>query len=642
MKKQMTKCMAVLLSATLTVMSASPVVATEAVPEAVITEEISADEAGEIPAENTADTEITAETATDTEAPAETTDSESKTIVSENSVSANDADPFPNETSGQDSNETFELIDEEMECETASSEEVEEEWIPVTEDAFTKTSTLKGIQGNAGAGEHYFMNCLLQTGFQTDSKSGKEERGYTAHEYQGKTYYFQIPTGVDYGTIKSLNAEGKTVSIEFLLQYDTTKTRLIDPDARTAGFAYYAPNMTTDSVRKEYEAFFDFLAKEFSRQDCHIDNWILGNEVNMGNSAIGYHYAGADKSKWVSKYADYFNVVYGAVRTYTSATRVSICVDHSWNDSDEGRGISVKDFLKKFSQKVGKSKDWSISYHCYPAVLFETKLWEASAFAGVKLNKNSSNARFVDGANLKVMTNYVKKNYGSNHRIMLTEQGFSNYQGSKAQAAAFVYTYYAAKFDPMVDCMIIRTNNDGDKLNFTPGSLMVKCYNKIDSGKASDVKWIDKKILPIIGVKNWSSIVPGYNGTVLSANTEKITAYVSNLYLYGLGREATQAEIENLVSSIKKGKTTAAAAAKKVILSSAATSMYASNEDYIKAAYKALYGKDASASTVSKYAKLLKKKHTRKYIVKKMVEDKKFKKICTAAGMEVGKIKAKK
>lgn len=632
MRKQMTKYMAVLLSVTLTVMSASPIMATEAVPEEVSAEKISADGAEAIPAESTADADV----------PAESTNPEAVAVVSENSVSENEVEQISNDTIAQDSNEDLDLIDEDVTCEMLPAETEEEVWVPVTEDAFTKTSTLKGIQGNASAGEHYFMNCLLQSGFQTDSKAGTEERGYTAHEYQGKTYYFKIPTGVDYGTIKSLNAEGKTVSIEFLLQYDSAKARLVDPESRVAGYAYYAPNMATDSVKKEYEAFFDFLAKEFSKQDCHIDNWILGNEVNMGNSAIGYHYTGGGKSKWASKYADYFNVVYGAVRTYTSATRVSICVDHSWNDNDEGRGISVKDFLKKFSKKVGKNKDWSISYHCYPAVLFETKLWETSAFAGVKLNQNNSKARFVDGANLKVMTNYVKKNYGSNHRIMLTEQGFSNYQGSKAQAAAFVYTYYAAKFDPMVDCMIIRTGNDGNKLNFTPGSLMVKCYNKIDSGKASDVKWIDKKILPIIGAESWSSIVPGYSAAVLSANTEKITAYVNNLYLYGLGREATQSEIDSLVTSIKKGKTTAAGAAKKVILSSEATAMYTSNEEYVKAAYKALYGKDAGAGTVSKYTKLLKKKHTRKYIVKMMVEDKKFKKICTAAGMEVGKIKAKK
>lgn len=526
--------------------------------------------------------------------------------------------------------------------ETAADSTEEDIYVPVTEDAFLKAPTLKGIQGNAAAGDHYFMNCLLQTGFQIDSKAGKAQGGYKAHEYKGKTYYFQLPTGIDYGTIQYCNANNKTVSIEFLLQYDPTKTRLIDPESRVPGYAYYAPNMSTASVKEEYEAFFDFLAKEFSKQDCHIDNWILGNEVNMGNSSIGYHYTGGSKSSWPTKYANYFKVVYGAVRTYTSATRVSVCLDHSWNDSDQGRGISGKSFLKSFAKIVGKKTDWSISYHCYPAVLFETKIWQPSAIAGVKLNPDNSSARFVDGANLKVMTNYVKKTYGKNHRIMLTEQGFSNYQGSKAQAAAFVYTYYAAKFDDMVDCMILHVANDGDKLNFQPGSFYSKCYTKIDTGKASDVKWINKKILPIIGVKDWKEIIPDYKESILKANVQKITAFVNNLYLYGLGRKATAAETNSLVLSIKSGKTTAANAAKKVLLSSASKKQNSSNEMFVKAAYTALYGKAPSSSKVSKYLKEFKKKHTRKYVLKLMVEDKKFKSVCNSAGMDIGSIKAKK
>lgn len=518
----------------------------------------------------------------------------------------------------------------------------DDEYIPLTEDAFSKAATLKGIQGNAEAGDHYFMNCLLQTGMQTDGSVGKKQSGYVAHEYKGKTYYFRIPAGIAYETIQYCNENNKTVSIEFLLQYDATKLRLIDPESRVPGFAYYAPNMSTAAVKEEYEAYFDFLAREFSQRHCHIDNWILGNEVNMGNSAIGYHYTGGSKNNWPSKYAKYFKVVHGAVRTYTSASRVSICLDHSWNDNDEGRGISAKNYLNSFAKIVGKSTDWCISYHAYPAVLFETKLWQSSAYAGQKLNPRSGGARFVDGGNLSVMTNYVKKTYGKNHRIMLTEQGFSQAQGQKAQAAAFVITYYAAKFDDMVDCMILHTANEGGNMNFAPSDLYAKCYKKIDNGKSADVKWINKKILPIIGTKDWKTIVPTYKESLLKANITKIRAYVSRLYLYGMGREATEAEITKLANSIKTGKTTAASAAKKIILSSSSPTKKASNEEFVKAAYKGVYGKNPSSSTVRKYAKMLKKKHTRKYVLKQMVDAKKFRTICKSAGMEQGTFKAKK
>ncbi len=522
---------------------------------------------------------------------------------------------------------------------TQGSEKV---FVPVTTDAFKRTATLKGIQGNPVAGDHYFMNCLMQTGFVPDAQAGKAVGGYKIHYYKGTPYYFTIPTGIAYETIRACNAAGKTVSIEFLLQDDGFHTRLIDPESRVPGKAYYAPNMVTDSVKKEYEAFFDFLAKEFSAQDCHIDNWILGNEVNMGNSAICYHYNGGSKNSWVPKYTDFYKVVYDAVRTYTSSTRVSICLDHSWNDADEGRGIPARTFLNDFAKRVGKGVDWTISVHCYPAVLFETKIWEPSATAGQKLNPNNADAAFVDGANLHVMTKYVKKHYGSRHRIMLTEQGFSAYYGEKAQAAAFVYTYYAAKFSGMVDCVILHTTNEGDKLNFQPMALYAECYRRIDSGKAADAKWIDKKILPIIGKKSWTELMPNFKASALAVNINRITAYVRNLYLCSLGREATETELDNMVTSLKSGRKTAASAAKGLVLSSRMKSRFASRKDYVKAVYKALNSKEISSKELSRYMKQLKKGHTMKYVTKQMTEGKKFKTICKKAGMEAGTIQAKK
>ena len=519
---------------------------------------------------------------------------------------------------------------------------IEKVFVPVTTDAFKRTATLKGIQGNPVAGDHYFMNCLMQTGFVQDVQAGKAVGGYKAHVYKGTTYYFTIPTGIAYETIRSCNAAGKTVSIEFLLQDDGMHTRLIDPESRVPGKAYYAPNMVTDSVKKEYEAFFDFLAKEFSAQDCHIDNWILGNEVNMGNSAICYHFNGGSKNSWVPKYTDFYKVVYNAVRTYTSSTRVSICLDHSWNDADEGRGIPARTFLNDFAKRVGKNVDWTISVHCYPAVLFETRIWEPSAIVGRKLNPANADAAFVDGANLHVMTKYVKKHYGSSHRIMLTEQGFSAYYGEKAQAAAFVYTYYAAKFSGMVDCVILHTTNEGDKLNFQPMALYAECYRRIDSGKASDAKWIDKKILPVIGKKSWSELMPDFKASVLAVNINKITAYVKNLYLCSLGREATETELDNMVTSLKSGRKTAASAAKGLVLSSRMKSRFSTKKDYVKAVYKALNGKEISSKELSQYMKQLKKGHTMKYVAKQMTEGKKFQTICKKAGMEAGTIKAKK
>lgn len=382
-------------------------------------------------------------------------------------------------------------------------------YFPCVTDAFTMTKTLKGIQGNAGF-EHYFMNCFLDTGFAT-----AEDRKAAAYDYEGKTYYFCVPDGINELLIRSCNKDKKTVSIKFLLRYAEGKERMIDPAARSGGYKYYAPNFTEEEVAKEYEAFFHFLAEKFSRANCHIDNWILANEENM--PAMGrYHpystyYGTLDKHTIVSKYADYFMCVYGAVRDYTTATRVSISVDHSWQSSDDGRGISTKDFLDEFCEIVGTEPLWYIDYHAYPAVIYDTRIWARySPLTGTKLNPKQESARFVDGANLYIVTDYVKEHYGRQHRLMLTEVGFSQYAGVDEQAASFAYTYYAAKYSKMVDCLILHTYNQGGKMDFSFNLPIDRVFHKIDSGNPTDQVFIDSFCLPVIGAESWAEIVPGY------------------------------------------------------------------------------------------------------------------------------------
>ena len=58
------------------------------------------------------------------------------------------------------------------------------------------------------------------------------------------------------------------------------------------------------------------------------------------------------------------------------------------------------------------------------------------------------------------MTNYVKKNFGSDTHILLSEQGFTSNSGQDVQAAAIAYTYYKAEFNPMIDAVIFRSVQD--------------------------------------------------------------------------------------------------------------------------------------------------------------------------------------
>ena len=55
----------------------------------------------------------------------------------------------------------------------------------------------------------------------------------------------------------------------------------------------------------------------------------------------------------------------------------------------------------------------------------------------------------------------LKNRFGSNTRIILSEQGFSSTYGGQAnQAAAIALAYYKAACNPMIDAFIIRSYKD--------------------------------------------------------------------------------------------------------------------------------------------------------------------------------------
>lgn len=519
---------------------------------------------------------------------------------------------------------------------TANGDMVPEAYNSCTADAFSMTPTLKGIQGITNY-DHYFMNCYLDTGFAPDGA------GYaTRYEYKGNVYYFTVPAGISESTIRSCNSQGKTVNITFLLRYTAGKEYMIWPGAREAGYNYYAPNFSDAAVALKYEAFFHFLAEKFSKEDCHIDNWILGNEENM--PALGkYHatssyYATLDANTIASRYAAYYNCVYDAVRTYTKATRVSISVDHSWNHNDEGRGISTRQFLDLFNSKVGSGKDWSVSYHAYPSILFESKIWAPhSDFTGTKLNPNSADASFVDGANLNVLTDYIKSHFGSNHRVMLTEVGFSQYQGLNEQAASLAYTYYAAKYNDLVDCLILHTANINARENYELAGVAQTVFDKIDNGNASDAAWIDSVCLPTIGVSSWSQIVPGYQ-PAKNVNKDQIQAFVNRLYSGCLQRTADSTGLNNWTNQLVRGTASGTSVAQGFFFSQEMKNRNLSDEDFVETLYQVMMGRGSDAGGKADWLYKLKNGVTREGVFKGFSNSTEFNNICNSYGIDRGNI----
>ena len=413
----------------------------------------------------------------------------------------------------------------------------------LTQDAFYKAATKKGIQGDFNGASykasydsrHTLININV-TDFMGDGHHPLDKR----FDYRGRTYWFRDDKSP---LIQDVNAKGGTISIVILVPLIKNKEILVDPTAlanrdKNGESPYYAPNIRGEG-RHYYEAMFAWMAENWCLESCHVDNFILGNEVNMPNQ---WNFTGtADPQYNAELYAEEYLMLYNAVRAKTSACRVSVSVDHSWQHDNMGTGIGVRDFLERFHACLRARQgnvDWTVSCHLYPALLYEPDIWAAKGHAiALKLNPKTSAAQFVDGYNLSVMTDYIRDNFGPHHRVMLTEQGFSDVFGQEVQAASLALSYYAAKYDPMVDCFIIHEENEKPGQNFyIAGKLAQTVYEKADS----DPAWVEAHTLPVMGAGSYGQLVPYYGRNM---NREGLESYVDRLYQLCLNRKPDRSHV---------------------------------------------------------------------------------------------------
>lgn len=337
---------------------------------------------------------------------------------------------------------------------------------------------------------------------------------YVKYVYNGKAYYFTDLAAYKI-TIYDLNRNNINVTLQILLNWgDGSYNDLIEPSARQQGRSYYTWNVKERAGRERMEAIFSYLSTIFGKSDCHVDNWILGNEVNACDV---WNYRGAlTKTKFIKVYSYSFLSLYKAVRSNKANSKVFICLDNSWNVKQHG--FSSKDFLNRFSKQIKNYQNginWNVAYHAYPAPLGEADFWK---------NKNintTENSPYVTIQNIDVLTNYVKKHFSKKTRVILSEQGFTATKGEKIQSAALALAYYKVACNPMIDAFIIRCYRD-DPLEASMGLTMgiygrssFKVFKYMDTKKS--IRYT-KSYLKTIGVSSWSSIVRNYNESKLWKN----------------------------------------------------------------------------------------------------------------------------
>lgn len=385
--------------------------------------------------------------------------------------------------------------------------------------AFPKTMTpsKKGIQGAGGTSnlgvQHFFFNMDI-----TKMLSSAADPNAICYTYNQKTYYFNL---TDYAkTIKIANAQGLVVTGQIGITWpENSKKYLISSGARTAGHEYYSLNFTQSKARDELEALFACMAENFSTEDCHLDNWILGNEVNMHQD---WYYAGkTTREKFMANYTDAFRGLYYAVKASSKNAKVYICLDHNWAGDDDTWG--AKPFMDAFNASIkayNSNINWNLAYHLYPQNLANAATWKDS------LATNKTNTKYVTPKNLEVLTKYVKKKFGSKTRIILSEQGFTSNGGTAVQAAGIAYTFYKAQFNTMIDAIIFhRYQDDPTELNGSQ-PLNYGICNSVGQPKADSYnvfKFMDSPAyaqyvdpyLKVIGVSSWKQVTSKFNPSKL-------------------------------------------------------------------------------------------------------------------------------
>ncbi len=356
----------------------------------------------------------------------------------------------------------------------------------------------------------------------------RKDSGVETYKYNGKTYHFNGLYGY-VSLVQQCNAKGIQVTAQISIDRNASTQSFITGNSPYAETAYYGWNTDNSTTRQTMEAMFAYLGEKFGKNNCYISNWILGNEVN---SASGYYYVGnVSFSKFISMYSEAFRCLYNAVKSSRGSSKVFICLDNCWNQKNAFTiCYSARSTLESFAAKISdmqKDVNWNLAYHAYNQPLSDSQFWSGANASMFTSDANTTT--FITMRNIQTLTDYVKNRFGSNTRIILSEQGFSSTYGGQAnQAAAIALAYYKAACNPMIDAFIIRSYKDeahevaqGLAMGLKDANGKKKtAYNVFKNMDSSNsLKYTEKVLKSQVG--NWKSLVPGYSTGKISSMYRK-------------------------------------------------------------------------------------------------------------------------
>lgn len=259
-----------------------------------------------------------------------------------------------------------------------------------------------------------------------------------------------------------LDQAGVTVTLIVLNDWSASSynANLLPVSAAVAGANYYAFNTTNDAGIQATREAARKVANTF--KDC-VSNWVIGNEVNDGQS---WNYIGQmDIDSYCANYATAFRTWYDEIKGANSLANVYMPFDFRWNCGQvDGFKYGVKDMLPRLNNYL-KNTDYGIAWHAYP------ETFEDPVFSDDKYTTNSENTYIINLKNLSVLTDYMQKSEmlspsGKVRHLILSEQGFTsdspNHGGEcqELQAQCIKEAYEAAKANPYVEAFLLNRMKD--------------------------------------------------------------------------------------------------------------------------------------------------------------------------------------
>lgn len=361
-----------------------------------------------------------------------------------------------------------------------------------------------------------------------------ERENTIAHEYGGKTYYFDRTTveGFDRTMLEAFRHNiivAAIVLVNPASQSADPKVGQLLQDKNFGGEnAFYTmPNMTSVESVHCYAAALDFLASRYGREDNkygRIHHWIMHNEVDAGHvwTNMGRN---RPLHVFLNAYYKSMRLCYNIARKYDGNSEVLASFTHSWAEPVPVDGdyatLDLLNGLLRYSEVEGDFQ-WGLACHPYPEDLNEPKTWNDKAAAF------TMNSPMVTFKNLEVLDKWIKlpqnKYLGTQKRtVWLSENGTNSRSYSEQdlaeQAAGFAYAWKKMKHLDGIDAFQWHNWMDArGEFGLRIGLRKYPDDETDPAGKkpvwylfqAADTPWEDKVFEPyksIIGISDWSEII---------------------------------------------------------------------------------------------------------------------------------------